>query len=78
MTSPNRPRLGVSGAPGHEELREDSVERDLDEALMETFPASDPISITPEEDRPEPEIDEALEESFPASDPPAPAQPGKK
>lgn len=68
MTPPTRPSVGTSGAPGHDDLEEDVVERDLDEALMETFPASDPISITPEEDRPD-QVDEALEESFPASDP---------
>ncbi|AKQ54359.1 hypothetical protein [Bordetella hinzii] len=77
MTPPTRPSVGTSGAPGHDDLEEDVVERDLDEALMETFPASDPISITPEEDRPD-QVDEALEESFPASDPPAPVQPRKK
>ncbi|EWM45486.1 hypothetical protein D557_3489 [Bordetella holmesii 70147] len=44
---------------------------------MESFPASDPVAITPEEDRPDP-VDEALKESFPASDPPAPTQPRKK
>ncbi|AHV91634.1 hypothetical protein [Bordetella holmesii] len=77
MTPPTRPRVGTSGAPGHDNLEEDAVERDLDEALMESFPASDPVAITPEEDRPDP-VDEALKESFPASDPPAPTQPRKK
>lgn len=78
MTPPTRPRVGTSGAPGHDNLVEDEVERDLDEALMESFPASDPIAITPEEDRPDEHIDQSLEDSFPASDPSAPAQPGKK
>lgn len=56
---------------------EDQVEHELDEALAETFPASDPIAISPEldEDR---AVDRALKDSFPASDPVAPAQPHKK
>ena len=56
---------------------EDQVEHELDEALAETFPASDPIAINPEpeDDR---EIDRALKDSFPASDPAAPAQPHRK
>lgn len=52
---------------------EDTVERDLDEALEETFPASDPVSIDtgkppppPKHDKP---LDKGLEETFPASDP---------
>ncbi|AJP57485.1 hypothetical protein UC34_11540 [Pandoraea vervacti] len=57
--------------------KEDEVERDLDEALEETFPASDPVSI--EVDKPKrgsaskspvtKRLDEGLEETFPASDP---------
>lgn len=56
---------------------EDQVEHELDEALAETFPASDPIAINPEpeEDR---GVDRALKDSFPASDPVAPAQPHRK
>ncbi len=56
---------------------EDQLEHELDEALAETFPASDPIAINPEpeEDR---GVDRALKDSFPASDPAAPAQPHKK
>ncbi|MDF8364861.1 hypothetical protein [Achromobacter anxifer] len=56
---------------------EDQVEHELDEALAETFPASDPIAISPEpeEDR---GVDRALKDSFPASDPVAPAQPHRK
>ncbi len=52
------------------ESKEDALERELDEALAETFPASDPIAVTPvpEDDT---AIDRALEETFPASDPPA-------
>lgn len=56
---------------------EDQVEHDLDEALAETFPASDPIAVRPEPDD-DARVDRALKESFPASDPVAPAQPHKK
>ena len=56
---------------------EDQVEHDLDEALAETFPASDPVSINPEHDD-DSRVDRALKESFPASDAAAPAQPHKK
>jgi len=57
---------------------EDQVEHDLDEALAETFPASDPIAIRPEPEDDETRVDRALKESFPASDPVAPAAPHKK
>ncbi|WP_438859579.1 hypothetical protein [Achromobacter spanius] len=57
---------------------EDQVEHDLDEALAETFPASDPIAIRPDPDDDDKQVDRALKESFPASDPVAPAQPHKK
>ena len=56
---------------------EDQVEHELDEALAETFPASDPIAISPEPDE-DRAVDRALKDSFPASDPAAPAQPHKK
>ncbi len=56
---------------------EDQVEHELDEALAETFPASDPIAISPEPDE-DRDMDRALKDSFPASDPAAPAQPHKK
>ncbi|MGS1105658.1 hypothetical protein FOC84_07020 [Achromobacter pestifer] len=56
---------------------EDQVEHELDEALAETFPASDPIAISPEPDE-DRDVDRALKDSFPASDPAAPAQPHKK
>ncbi len=56
---------------------EDQVEHELDEALAETFPASDPIAINPEPDE-DHRVDRALKESFPASDAVAPAQPHKK
>ncbi|VVD74462.1 hypothetical protein PCA20602_00774 [Pandoraea capi] len=57
--------------------KEDEVERDLDEALEETFPASDPVSIEIDKPRRVPaskssvakRLDEGLEETFPASDP---------
>ncbi|WP_263914671.1 hypothetical protein [Achromobacter sp. 79A6] len=58
-------------------VEEDQVEHDLDEALAETFPASDPVSISPEPDD-DPRVDRALKESFPASDATAPTQPHKK
>ena len=58
-------------------MDEDQVEHELDEALAETFPASDPIAINPEPDD-DPRVDRALKESFPASDAAAPAQPHKK
>ncbi len=57
---------------------EDQVEHDLDEALADTFPASDPIAIRPEPDEDDARVDRALKESFPASDPVAPATPQKK
>ncbi|KRC68868.1 hypothetical protein D3C87_794370 [compost metagenome] len=57
---------------------EDRVEHDLDEALADTFPASDPVAIKPEPDEDDRKVDRALKESFPASDPVAPAQPHKK
>ncbi|CAP41893.1 hypothetical protein [Bordetella petrii] len=80
MNTPVKSGVGTSSAPGHADLKEDPIERELDEALEDTFPASDPIAITPEE-APQRDsdaaIDEALEDTFPASDPPAPVRPGK-
>ena len=52
---------------------EDQVEHELDEALAETFPASDPIAVHPEPETDEARVDRALKDSFPASDPAAPA-----
>ncbi|AJC22254.1 hypothetical protein [Pandoraea pulmonicola] len=57
--------------------QEDEVERDLDEGLEETFPASDPVSIGIDKPTRVPasrntqgkRLDEGLEETFPASDP---------
>jgi hypothetical protein len=57
--------------------QEDEEERDLDEALEETFPASDPVSIGVDKPRRAPappltqgqQLDEGLEETFPSSDP---------
>ena len=59
-------------------VEEDLVEHELDEALAETFPASDPIAVHPDPDDDEKRMDHALKESFPASDPAAAAQPSKK
>ncbi|WP_459617260.1 hypothetical protein [Bordetella sp. 2513F-2] len=76
MTTPSKP--SAAGNPGQDRPPgEDDMERDLDEALEETFPASDPIAIRPESQR-EDRVDEALEDTFPASDPPSPVQPDKK
>lgn len=57
-------------------------EREVDETIEDTFPASDPPSFSgttgsevppadAEPARSEADIDEAVEESFPASDPPS-------
>ena len=59
-------------------MDEDQVEHELDEALAETFPASDPIAVHPEPETDESRVDRALKDSFPASDPAAPAQPHRK
>ena len=79
MNPPRKPTIGTSGPPGHANLEEDQLERELDEGAAGDLPASDPIAITSEDERDEPtaKVDEALEDTFPASDPPAPAQPGK-
>lgn len=58
------------------DLNKDRVERELDEALRESFPASDPIAVNPEAQ--DDGLDEALDESFPASDPASPASPDKR
>ena len=64
--------------PGPHHLpEEDQVERDLDEGLDETFPASDPVSIGIDKPKHVPasksaetkRLDEGLTETFPASDP---------
>lgn len=39
-----------SGQPGKGGAAEDQTERNLDEALEETFPASDPIAVEPDKD----------------------------
>lgn len=57
------------------DLSQDRVERELDEALRESFPASDPIAVNP--DAQDDGLDEALDESFPASDPASSASPDK-
>lgn len=68
-----------NGKPGSPEY----TEREVDESVEETFPASDPPALsgitgkvpppTAEENPPptEEEVDETLDESFPASDPPS-------
>jgi len=43
--SDSLPTIGKASPPGHTRLREDRDERELDEALMGTFPASDPVSV---------------------------------
>ena len=55
------------------DLNQDRVERELDEALRESFPASDPIAVNPEAQ--DDGLDEALDGSFPASDPASPPVP---
>ena len=67
--NPAAPAVGTSSSPGHTQLKEDPIERDLDEALQETFPASDPIAVAHERKAGEAELDEAVKETFPASDP---------
>lgn len=42
-----QPRPVPSPADGQDISKEDALERDLDEALEETFPASDPIAVDP-------------------------------
>ena len=49
-------RNDVSGAPGDSEAAakryKEHLDNKLDEALTETFPASDPIAVTPRRKRP--------------------------
>ena len=45
------------------------IEELLDEALEETFPASDPIAVHVTLPAIDDALDEALDETFPASDP---------
>lgn len=64
----------------------DAEEAGLDEALEETFPASDPIPPDagkalhpqPPQDKREDMLDEALDDTFPASDPVALNAPHRK
>lgn len=67
-----------NGKPGDP----DYTEREVDESVEESFPASDPPALSgitgavkpaTEGDAPhtDADVDEALEESFPASDPPS-------
>jgi hypothetical protein len=50
MSKPVKPQTQPtpSPAPGQDLSREDELERHLDEALEETFPASDPIAVDPD------------------------------
>jgi hypothetical protein len=61
---------------------EERGEQQLDRALDDTFPASDPpTAVNPDsdaEDALEDELDDALDDTFPASDPPSTTQPGEK
>ncbi len=51
-------RKGSSGAPGKSDTAakryKEHLDERLDEALRETFPASDPIAVTPRRKRPAP------------------------
>ena len=59
-------------------MDEDQVEHELDEALAETFPASDPIAVHPEPETDEARVDRALKDSFqPAIRPRPPSRTGK-
>ncbi len=73
--------IGTSSEPGHDKLHEDELERELDEALDDTFPASDPVAVTSDPDHARQadrdKVDKALKDTFPASDPAAPASKGK-
>ena len=46
MTKPAKPVGPASNQPP--EVKDDLIERELDEALDETFPASDPIAVDTE------------------------------
>ncbi len=52
MSQPGKPDTTVprSGQQGTGGAAEDHTERNLDEALEETFPASDPIAVEPDKD----------------------------
>lgn len=52
MSQPGKPDTPVprSGQQGKGGTAEDHSERNLDEALEETFPASDPIAVKPDKD----------------------------
>lgn len=78
-----------SEKPPKQEQDQEHKENMLDEAIEETFPASDPISPDTGKDpvgkkkagqkeAQEAELDEALEDTFPASDPVAISTPRDK
>lgn len=82
MSISNKPGAQATPRPESPAKPDERVEGELDKALDDTFPASDPAApVAPNADAQDGEedaLDEALEESFPASDPPAPAQPKEK
>ena len=81
MSTSVKPEKGTSPQPETPTQQEERIEGGLDEALEDSFPASDPVGVTPDavsHDGEEDALDEALDESFPASDPPSPVQPGEK
>lgn len=79
MSTSTHPGKGKSPQPDTPTQQDDQSE--LDGALKDSFPASDPPGVTPgaeSQNGEEDALDEALDESFPASDPPSPVQPGEK
>jgi len=72
--SATSPAIPSPPRPDYPSAAQNSTEQALDEALDETFPASDPVAVTPEPE--DSRVDRASKDSFPASDPSAPAQPG--
>lgn len=53
MSSNPKPAPPREPAPAPRKSRDEIVERELDEALDETFPASDPIAVHPEVKHPD-------------------------
>lgn len=51
MSQPGKPEsVSRPGKHGEEGAADDRTERNLDEALEETFPASDPIAVEPDKE----------------------------